>query len=86
MDTETNSAQYRLAQLRKEERSVSARRSRLHDRIDFLRNGGGGVNADETARTLADLESQERDLSRRRLELHAQIEVLAAETDRSAAG
>lgn len=85
MDNEANSAQYRLAQLRKEERSVSARRSRLHDRIDFLRNGGGGVNADETARILTDLESQERDLSRQRLELHERIERLAAELDRSIA-
>lgn len=82
MDTGTSNSQYQLAQLRKEERSISARRTRLHDRIDFLRNGGGGVNADENARTLADLESNERELSQRRLELHEQIERLAAELDR----
>jgi hypothetical protein len=74
-----------LAQLRKEERSLSARRSRLHDRIDFLRTGGGGTNADETARTLADLERQEREVSERRLELHEQIELLSAEAPRAGA-
>ncbi|HJU47302.1 MAG TPA: hypothetical protein VJ689_04155 [Gaiellaceae bacterium] len=78
-----DTSQSTLAQLRKEERSLSARRSRLHDRIDFLRAGGGGTNAEETARTLADLERQEREVSERRLELHEQIELLSAEAPRA---
>jgi hypothetical protein len=75
--------EHQLSQLRKEERSVSARRSRLHDRIDFLRAGGG---AGDVALTLEELERQERELSRRRLELHERIEVLSSDLNRSAAG
>jgi hypothetical protein len=67
----------RLAQLRKEERSLSARRTRLHNRIDFLRSGGGGESA-ETAELLADLERQERELSDERRELHERIEAAEA--------
>jgi hypothetical protein len=63
----------RLAQLRKEERSISARRTRLHNRIDFLRAGGGGDPA-LSADLLAELEEQEREVSRQRRELHERIE------------
>lgn len=67
-----------LAQLRKEERSVSARRTLLHNRIDFLRAGGGG-DPETTGELIAELERQERELSARRRELHEQIELATAE-------
>jgi hypothetical protein len=65
-----------LAQLRKEERSVSVRRTRLHARIDFLRAGG---YAGESGDALEDLERQEQELSRKRRELHERIERISAE-------
>jgi predicted nucleic acid-binding Zn-ribbon protein len=63
-----------LSQMRKEERSLSARRTRLHNRIDFLRAGGGGDSA-EIADQIAELERQEREISRERRELHERIEI-----------
>jgi len=72
----------RLAQLRKEERSLSARRTRLHNRIDFLRSGGGGDSA-EAAEQLADLERQERELSDERRDLHERIEAAEAKLSRA---
>ena len=72
----------RLAQLRKDERSLSARRTRLHNRIDFLRSGGGGDSA-EAAEQLAELERQERELSDERQALHELIEVAEAKLSRS---
>jgi hypothetical protein len=74
-----------LAQLRKEERSVSVRRTRLHARIDFLRAGG---YAGESGDTLEELERQEQELSRQRRDLHERIEratvELAARSDGAA--
>jgi chromosome segregation ATPase len=72
----------RLAHLRKEERSLSARRTRLHNRIDFLRSGGGGDSA-EAAQQLADLERQERELSDERRDLHERIEAAEARLSRA---
>jgi hypothetical protein len=72
----------RLAQLRKDERSLSARRTRLHNRIDFLRSGGGGDSA-EAAEQLAELERQERELSDERRALHERIEVAEAKLVKS---
>ena len=63
-----------LARLNAEERMLSSRRTRLQDRIDFLRAGGGGPEAD-VSELIAELERQERELSRQRLELHERIEV-----------
>ena len=83
MDVEhSTGSEPRLAQLRKEERSLSARRTRLHNRIDFLRSGGGGDSA-EAAEQLADLERQERELSDERRELHERIEAAEAKLIRS---
>jgi hypothetical protein len=62
-----------LEQLAKQERSLSTRRARLQDRIDFLRAGGGGP-VEEQAGLIAELELQERELSRQRRELHERIE------------
>jgi hypothetical protein len=65
-----------LAQLRKVERSVSVRRTRLHARIDFLRAGG---YAGQSGDTLEELERQEQELSRQRRDLHERIERLTLE-------
>ena len=59
--------------MRKDERSLSARRTRLHNRLDFLRGGGGGDSV-ETAEQIAALEREEQELSRERHELHERIE------------
>jgi hypothetical protein len=78
----TTGSEPRLAQLRKEERSISARRTRLHNRIDFLRSGGGGDSEDAAAQ-LAELERQERQLSDERRELHERIEAAEAKLSRA---
>ena len=65
-----------LSQLRKEERSLSVRRTRLHARIDFLRTGG---HAGESSESLEELERQEKEISRQRRELHERIERISAE-------
>ena len=62
-----------LDRLKEEERSLSIRRQRLHDRIDFLRGGGGGESP-EAAQMLADLEREEREVSQLRRELHQRID------------
>jgi predicted nucleic acid-binding Zn-ribbon protein len=67
-----------LAELNEEERSISARRRRLHDRIDFLRAGGGGP-LENVAQLLADLEQEEREVSAYRRDLHERIELMRAE-------
>ena len=83
MDVEhTTGSEPRLAQLRKDERSLSARRTRLQNRIDFLRSGGGG-DSPESAELLADLERQERELSDERRALHERIEAAEAKLSRS---
>jgi predicted nucleic acid-binding Zn-ribbon protein len=77
MDDGTVTSELDLAQLRKEERSISAKRTRLHNRIDFLRAGGGG-HPGQDADLLEELERQEREISRQRRELHEQIERASA--------
>jgi hypothetical protein len=68
----------RIRDLEAEERALSARRARLHNRIDFLRSGGGGP-ADEEAETLERLVREEREVSTRRRQLHVQIAVARTE-------
>jgi chromosome segregation ATPase len=65
-----------LAQLRKEERSISARRTRLHNRLDFLRAGRDGEGAEDLIR---ELERQEEELSLQRRDLHERIERASAQ-------
>ena len=67
-----------LERLEAEERTLSARRTRLQDRIDFLRGGGGGP-VEESAELIADLVRQEREVSEQRLELHERIVIARAE-------
>jgi hypothetical protein len=76
MDSQGQAAGVELARLRKEERSISVRRTRLHARIDFLRAGGYGGDSGET---LAELERQEQEISRQRREIHERIARLEAE-------
>ena len=65
-----------LARLKDEERSISSRRRRLHDRIDFIRSGRADpAGADERLERLLE---EERQLSDRRRELHRAIDALRA--------
>ncbi len=65
-----------MEQLDAEERRISARRARLHERIDFVRANGYADGTPATAEQLAALDEQERELSRQRRELHARIREL----------
>jgi predicted nucleic acid-binding Zn-ribbon protein len=78
VDSETRERAKELERLEAEERSLSARRTRLQDRIDFLRGGGGGP-VEESAEAIAGLERQEREVSEQRRELHERIELARAE-------
>lgn len=73
-----------LARLNAEERSLSARRARLQDRIDFLRAGGGGPEVD-VAELIAELERKEYKLSEQRRELHERIELARTRLTRGGA-
>lgn len=84
MDEQTTNSDVQLSQLRKEERSLSAKRTRLHNRIDFLRAGGGGLPGQD-ADLLAELERQEKEISQQRRELHELIDRLTAQFGRDAA-
>ena len=59
--------QVELAQLEEEERSVSSRRRKLHERIAMFPDASG------------ELERRERELSQERRELHARIDNLREE-------
>lgn len=66
-----------LSDLLAQERSLSRRRSRLQDRIDFVRAGGDrSASAVSTEVRLASLLEQERELSERRRVLHSRIDAL----------
>jgi predicted nucleic acid-binding Zn-ribbon protein len=78
VESETRERAKELERLEAEERSLSARRTRLQDRIDFLRGGGGGP-VEESAEAIAGLERQEREVSEQRRELHERIELARAE-------
>jgi hypothetical protein len=67
-------------QLEQREQTVSRRRAVLHNRIDFVRSGGGAANA--ATEQLADLERREHEIAEERLLLHEQIDALRAETSR----
>jgi hypothetical protein len=72
MDTEAV-----LSHLLAQERSLSRRRARLQDRIDFVRGGGSGTGgANASAEQLETLLKMEKELSDRRRLLHSQIDSL----------
>lgn len=66
---------HRLAQLESEERMVSSKRRRLHNRLDFMRSGAAVPSADHEEQ-LQKLEEEEREVSARRRELHLEIDAL----------
>jgi predicted nucleic acid-binding Zn-ribbon protein len=65
-----------LERLEAQERAISARRARLHDRIDFLRANGNADGTTATPEQLEALDEQERELSQERKKLHARIREL----------
>ena len=68
-----------LEQMVEDERAISKQRSRLHDRIDFLR--GTGVGEPDAEERLAKLVAEEREISARRRELHRLIDARRAELE-----
>ena len=67
----------RLARLRAEERSLSRQRTRLQDRIDFIRSGGSGsASVKQVEEQLRVLLEKERAVSERRSAVHSQISEL----------
>ena len=66
----------RLSQLEEEEKLISARRQRLHRRIEFLRTNGNADGSPVTAEQLIALNIEEREISAARRALHAQIDAL----------
>jgi hypothetical protein len=62
-----------LGQAEDDERRISARRRRLHDRIDFLRLNGHADGTAVTADQLELLHEEERALSAARRALHERI-------------
>ena len=63
-----------LASLELEERAISQRRRRLHERIEFVK--GSGVQDATSLERLAALEAEEKEISRCRRELHRRIDAL----------
>ena len=74
-DSELNSLRRRLEQ---HERTVSRRRASMHNRIDFVRSGGGFGNP-EAEGQLEDLQRREQEITEERRQLHEQIDALRAE-------
>ena len=63
-----------LVDLEREEREISRRRRRLHDRIDFA--AASGAYDPASVALLDRLRAEEREVSKRRRELHARIDEL----------
>jgi hypothetical protein len=70
-----------ITQLERDEQSVSRRRTRLHNRIDFLRSGGF-ASAEPGEDPLDQLLEEDRKISAQRLDLHYRIDALLAERSR----
>jgi hypothetical protein len=64
-----------------QEASLSKKRARLHDRMDFLR-GGGSAHTPSAAEQLRVLESEERAVSDERREIHLELATLVEERKR----
>lgn len=62
-----------IADLRQQERRLSAHRTALHRRIEFL-EGGGYAHIDASAAQLVALGDEEREVSAARRALHARID------------
>ena len=73
-----------VATLFAEEKRLSARRTSLHKRIDFLRTGGY-AHLDASAEQLTTLQAEDRALSDDRQAIHAQVDAAVSEQRRRAA-
>ena len=73
-----------LARLEQDERAVSQRRRRLHERIDFMR--GNGAQDEESLARLAKLQAEEKEVSAQRRDLHARIDALRSQAGTAAVG
>jgi hypothetical protein len=67
-----------VATLFAEEKRISAKRTTLHRRIDFL-NGGGYAHLDASAEQLTTLEEEDRLLSEERQAIHSRVDAAVAE-------
>jgi hypothetical protein len=67
-----------VASLFAEEKRVSAKRTSLHKRIDFLRTGGY-AHLDASAEQLTTLQAEDRQLSDERQAIHAQVDAAVSE-------
>ena len=70
-----------LTQLERDEQSMSRRRTRLHNRIDFIRTGGF-ASAEPGEDPLEELLAEEREISTQRVAVHSRIDTLRAERRR----
>jgi hypothetical protein len=66
-----------VATLFAEEKRISARRTTLHRRIDFL-NSGGYAHLDASAEQLTTLQEEDRLLSEQRTEIHSRVDAAVA--------
>ena len=73
-----------VASLFAEEKRLSAKRTSLHKRIDFLRTGGY-AHLDASAEQLSTLQAEDRALSDQRQEIHARVDAAVSEQRRRAA-
>jgi hypothetical protein len=67
-----------IEQLTARERHISAVRTRIHQRIEFIRSGGAGFD-DTIAEQLEQLEEEERAVSRQRREIHLILDAALVE-------
>ena len=74
-----------IAELTREERRLSAHRTSLHRRIEFL-HGGGYAHLDASAQQLVELRKEESEVSSARRALHAHLDRALAERHARAAG
>ncbi len=70
-----------LEELTAEESTLSKRRARLHDRMDFLRSGGAS-HSPVTVEQLRGLEDEERQLSENRRAIHQSLTDVQGERTR----
>jgi uncharacterized coiled-coil DUF342 family protein len=80
MSTQTRSEiEAELDRLEEEERAISAKRRRLHDRMDIWAGAAGA----EGAAAANERRAEERELSERRRELHKRIRELRVRRDQA---
>ncbi|MFN8222429.1 MAG: hypothetical protein U0R50_04170 [Gaiellales bacterium] len=73
-----------IARLSEAEQHLSAKRTALHKRIDFL-GTGGYAHLDASAEQLTTLQKEDRELSEERQALHSRLDTAVAEQRRRSA-